>query len=384
MRCDFVVLGATGQQGRIASRDLLERGYSVLLCGRNKARVMPLLKKFPKHAQFAFVDLSNFTKTVQTLKHAKSSIVLNCAELNWNIPAMKAALAADMNYLDLGSDIPNTKLQLAMDAKFKKQGLTAITGCGSVPGIGNVMLSHAAQQLDSIETIEVGFLWNSNIKKFVIPFSMESIVEEFTEIAPVVEAGKFIDKVPLDTVRNRDHHAIGSQKQLIVRHSETYTFHKYFQHKGVKNVRFYAGFPEHSFEVIKMLIDLGFGSKKEIMVNGQKIIPLDFMSEVLKRLPVPKGYTEKEHLWVEVSGKEETTRRKILMECAVSTLKGWEDAGCNIDTGMSISIIAQLLYTEEIFTEGVFAPEAVVPPMVFFKELAKRGMIVTQNGKRIN
>lgn len=36
MNFDFVVLGATGMQGRIVVRDLLEKGYSVLLCGRDK------------------------------------------------------------------------------------------------------------------------------------------------------------------------------------------------------------------------------------------------------------------------------------------------------------------------------------------------------------
>ena len=42
---DFVVLGATGMQGRIVTKDLLESGYSVLLCGRDKKRVEKILKK---------------------------------------------------------------------------------------------------------------------------------------------------------------------------------------------------------------------------------------------------------------------------------------------------------------------------------------------------
>lgn len=36
MAFDFIVLGATGMQGRIVSRDLLETGYSVFLCGWEK------------------------------------------------------------------------------------------------------------------------------------------------------------------------------------------------------------------------------------------------------------------------------------------------------------------------------------------------------------
>ena len=46
MKYDFVVLDATGMQGRIVSRDLLENGYSVLLCGRDKPRVEQILNKY--------------------------------------------------------------------------------------------------------------------------------------------------------------------------------------------------------------------------------------------------------------------------------------------------------------------------------------------------
>ena len=48
MKFDFVVVGATGLQGKIASKDLLEKGYSVLLCGRDKTRVKHLLEDYKK------------------------------------------------------------------------------------------------------------------------------------------------------------------------------------------------------------------------------------------------------------------------------------------------------------------------------------------------
>ncbi len=44
MKYDFVVMGATGMQGRIVTKDLLKSGYSVLLCGRDESRVKDLLR----------------------------------------------------------------------------------------------------------------------------------------------------------------------------------------------------------------------------------------------------------------------------------------------------------------------------------------------------
>ena len=55
---DFIVLGATGMQGRIVSKDLFENGYSVLMCGRDKSRILHLLKKYKK-SSFRYVDIKN-------------------------------------------------------------------------------------------------------------------------------------------------------------------------------------------------------------------------------------------------------------------------------------------------------------------------------------
>ena len=101
-------------------------------------------------------------------------------------------------------------------------------------------------------------------------------------------------------------------------------------------------------------------------------------------VPIPKGYKEYENLWVKLIGVKDKKKKEILMECIVPTLKGWEDAGCNIDTGMPASIMAQMIKTGAIEEYGSFSPEGVVPPKPFFKELRKGHMKVMENGRVIN
>ncbi|MEK6899033.1 MAG: saccharopine dehydrogenase C-terminal domain-containing protein [Nanoarchaeota archaeon] len=383
MRYDFAVLGATGLQGKIASRDLLESGYSVLLCGRDKSRVDWLMRHYKKTG-FEHVDLRNISETTSVIKKSGAKIVINCAEGDWNLNALKACTSAGAHSLDLGSEIPMTKQQFAMHRALKGKNLIHITGCGSVPGIGNVMLRHATEDFDKIDSVEVGFAWNSNIKKFVVPFSMQSIIEEFTDPATNIENGKWKKVLPMSSVKMNHDDFVGEQEEFFVRHPETYTFYNYFKSKGLKNVRFYAEFPPHSFNVISMLIQLGFGNKEPIMVDGQKVVPVKVLTEVLKGLEIPKGYRENEDLWVDVYGKKGSIKKKIKMRCIVPTLPGWEDAGCNIDTGMTVSVMAQMIKDGRIDMKGSFAPEGVVPPDPFFKELRKRQMIVIRNGKVIN
>ena len=133
-----------------------------------------------------------------------------------------------------------------------------------------------------------------------------------------------------------------------------------------------------------MLIDLGFGSKDIITVNKSEVKILDYAREVLKEAKHPKNYREVENVWVKTTGKKESKEKTILMECITRTLKGFEFAGSNINTGMTISIMAQLLLQGKVNTTGITAPEACVPCAPFFKELAKRKITIYQDGKKIN
>ncbi len=385
MKYDFVVLGADGMQGLIVTKDLLQKGYSVLTADLYKTKISKLLHQFKNSKTvFKYIDLRNVEQTIKLLREAKSDIVINCADMYWNINVYKACVATKMNCVDLGSWIELTRQQLKMDKDFKEINRTAITGCGSVPGIGNVMLNYASEKFDKMTSVEVGFSWDSNIKKFVVPFSMKSILEEFTYDPRLVENGKWIRRKPLEIVRERNYRAIGKQKCFLVQHPELFTFYHYFKNKGLKNVKFFAGFPEHSLEKIYCLIDLGFHSDKPLKIEGVKVAPFDLLAPVLKKLNCPDGYEEQENLWVEISGTKNKKPEKILMECIVPPVKGWEDSGCNIDTGFPAVIMAEMIKDGRINSRGSFAPEAIIPSKDFFNELRKRNFVVYENGNPIN
>ena len=369
-------------QGRIVARDLLENGHSVFLADLYREPAEKILKR-PKTG-FDFVDLRNKKTTAALIKRINPSVVINCAEGDWNLNVYEVCLKAGYHVIDLGSDVPMTKAQLAMHSDFEKKNLIAVTGCGSTPGVNNIMLHHAHLLFDTLDTIELGFAWDSNIKKFVVPFSIQSIIEEFTDLAPIVKNRKFINMVPLENIEKRKFRAIGNQECFFVRHPETYTFYFYNKKDGLKNLRFYAGFPKHSADTIKTFINTGLGSYEPVIIDGKEVVPADVLTQALKKLPIPEGYTEKENLWVYVLGKKDSKPKKILMECIVDTLPGWEDAGCNIDTGMPASIIAQMVKDGRVTARGSWAPGPVVPCEEFFRELRIRKMIVYQNGKVIN
>lgn len=383
MTFDFCVLGATGMQGRICTRDLLENGYSVLLCGRDRARDAHILKKY-KRTAFKYIEATKIHTIHDAIKHSKANVVVNCMEGDWNYEVFKVCAKLGVNCIDLGSEIPVTKKQFALSPIMEKKKISGITGIGSVPGVGNIMLNYASKKFDKIHEIDAGFAWDSNIKTFVVPFSIESVLEEFTHPAPVVHNRHFKYKVPLKTVVKEFHKSIGKESEMFVRHPEQYTFLHYFRKMGLEDVKFYAGFPEHSFNMIVDMIKLGLDSEKAIDYFGTKIVPIEFLTQMLKKLKMPKGYKEKENLWIRIKGVQNGKKKEVLMECLVPPLKGWEDAGCNIDTGMPASILAQMVKKGSVTKFGCFSPEIGIPSSIFFKELRKRKMVVYENGKAVN
>lgn len=386
MAYDFLILGGSGMQGKITARDLIENGHSVYLADLFDDGAKKIQDRFPdKDIPFEKVNLMNLNPTIELIKKVQPSVVINCAEAECNLTVYKAALEAGVHVIDLGSSVPMTKKQLAMGPYFHEIDRIAITGCGSTPGINNVALHHAHTFLDTLKSVEAGFVWDSNIKEFVVPFSIMSIIYEFTDPAPYIEDCKWYTKNPLDTVEEREFRAIGKQKIFLVRHPETYTFFLYNQNDGIQNVHYYAGFPDHSYNKIVEFINSGQADdEKTIIVDGKETTELEKLSLSLRNRPFPEGYTEKENLWVKVIGTKNGEPKEMLMETIVDTLPGWEDAGCNIDTGMPASIIAQMIKDGRITARGSHAPGPVVPVQEFFKELRKRKMDVYQDGVLIN
>lgn len=383
-KADFLILGATGMQGKIVVRDLIEKGHKVFISSKNQANLEKVQEKYKVIGAKA-LDLSSKEEIIKLLQEVRPSVIINCAEGDWNLNVYQAALEGGVHVIDLGSDVPVTRKQMALNEDFKKKNLIAITGCGSTPGINNVMLSYATELFDSVDTIEAGFAWNSNIKIFVVPFSMESIIEEFTEPAPVVENKIWIEKAPLETVTNQKFREIGAQKVFLVRHPETETFFSHYKNLGVENVSFFAGFPEHSFNAILSYLNTGFAESGTVYIEGTGDVPLIKLTKVLQEIHnPPKEYTEKENLWVRVNGQKNGIKKEILMECIVPTLHNWKEAGCNIDTGFPASIIGQMILKGDVNQFGSFAPEAVIPHKQFFQALNGKEMKILMNGNEVN
>ena len=382
MTYDFVVIAANGIQGRIVSRMLLEDGHTVLLCANDDFRMDKLIE-YPK-ADFALIDLRRMDRVRRVVKKSNAKVIVNCAVDDFNLAVTKMALELGIHMVDLGSEKQMLYDQLALDKDFKEKNITCITGMGSTPGITNVMLRYVRPQFDTIHTVHVGFSWDSNQPVFVTPFSIDAISYEFSEPAELFENGEFIHRFPDEATVNYYYKSIGKQKTRHTKHIEHHSFYEYLKDAGIQNIAVFSSFPAHSYNALRTLVDLGFTSKEPIQIEGALIKPLDFTMEVVRRIAVPEGYTEKENLWLKVFGKKDGKDAVSEMDVVAGTLPGWEDATCNIDTGFPAAITAEMIFDGRLAERGVFSPEFMIPHEPFFEELGKRKIAIYENGKRIN
>lgn len=369
-------------QGRIVSRFLLEEGYNVLLCANDDYGIEKLVDH-PK-ADFALIDLRRMDRVKRVVKKSGASVVVNCAIDDFGLVVTKMALDFGMHYLDLGTEEPMYLEQMKLSSAFKEKNLVGVVGIGSTPGVTNIMLRYAKDKFDTIETVHVGFAWDSNMPKFIVPFSIDAIEWEFTQKAKVLEDGVFTEKSINECSVDYYYKTIGKQRTIYAIHMEPLTFYEFLKDKGVKNIYRMASYPPHSYIGIKTLIELGFLSRENIDFHDFSARPLDVTSEILRRIPVPEGYTEKENLFLKIFGAKDGKPLNIEMDCTAGTLPEWEDATCNIDTGFPAAILARMIFKNEISERGVFSPEFLVPPEPFFAELGRKKIWIYENGKRIN
>jgi saccharopine dehydrogenase-like NADP-dependent oxidoreductase len=322
-----------------------------------------------------------------TIRAAGCPTVINCADDYYNDNVFDACLLAGVNHIDMGGDLVGTRRRMARSAQFKRNGLTVITGCGSVPGIGGVMLRYLSRLFSRLTRVESGFAWDSNKTDFVPPFFLFVVMYELSERAQVLRNGRLTSLPSMSLKRTRAFSGVGRQTVYAVPHPEVWTYKKHFP--TIRDATFWAGFPRHSLEVIKALIEVGLNRNKPIATvidSGDALIhPCDFITAICKEIKFPDGYEESENLWTEVWGRSNGHVAHHKMECIVPPIKGYERFGCNVDTAFPACELAMLVHHRTITERGVFCTESnCIPNALFLERMKQCGFSFRVDGQPCN
>lgn len=376
-----LVVGASGQMGAMTVRDLVDfYDAEVIAADLNLERVKNVVKSTKsKKSEAIKLDASDS----QALKKAMKGVdvVLNCAWYELNMKIMPAAIEAGAHYTDLGGFYFGTMKQLKLNKQAKDAGVTCVLGIGSSPGITNLCGMAASKKLDKVDTINIYCTWGTkdNLDDAMFPaYSVRTVMDELTQEPMIVENGKHKPVPPMSgEVEVTFPEPVGKIVAGYIKHSETATMAEYIG-KGTKNVSFRIGFPPNDIRTFKTLVQLGFGSTKNIAgVSPKDYITTMYLNAVTSGRDSTEVIDEFDYFRVDTIGKKDGMPARI-----THYVNTWNDRKRGIssgrDTATPPSIAAAWLAGGKIKKRGVLPPEGCIDPEPFFYDLGKRKILVEE------
>src|SRR5262245_35872561 len=321
----------------------------------------------------ATLDARDETATARLLEGHDA--VLNCVTYYFNVPIMRAALAARVPYSDLGGLYHGSVKQFALHEDFVRAGVPALLGMGSTPGITNVMAGVLARGLDAVDAIQVrvGCIDRGASGPLPVPYALDTVLDEFS-LEPMVFRDGRPEAVPPMSGRETIEFPppVGRAEALYTLHSEVAMFPRSFP--GLREASFKVAFEPSFTEKVRFLVELGFASRDR---NGGAASPREVLIALAARQAAPAGDpNDCDAIRVDLAGRLDGKPVRRRAEMIALPHPTWKVAAGSLDTGVPLSIAGQLLASRTIATPGVLCPETAVPGDLFFEMLERRGLRV--------
>ncbi len=380
----IIVLGGAGAMGRVTVRALSEYADidKITVADYNKGRAQEVAAA-QKSAKIGAqqIDVNDFERLTQLVRGA--DVVLSAVDYVFNPPILNACIAEKAHYADLGGLFHGTRRLMDMHAQVEAAGITAILGIGGTPGITNLLARAAVDKLDSVESIKVQLGCSDETPSrapLVAPYSIRTILDEFTKQAQVFQDGRWHPQQPLSGQEELIFPLpVGRATAIHSLHSECASFPASFRDKGIGYVSFKIAFPGDFLHKLKFLVDIGFGSDEPINVRGARVSPREVLARLLETAPVEDVEPQDcDVLRIVASGSAAGKAVEITNQVVVLPYKRWGISAGALDTGTPLAIAGHMLASGEITRRGALGPELCVPVESFFHELARYDMHVTE------
>ena len=368
----IVILGAAGAMAEVVRRDLHEFAPAAEV---SIVDLKDLAAKYPTERP-ATVDVRDEAATARLL--AGHDAVLNCVTYYWNLPVMRAALAARVPYSDLGGLYHGSKQQFELHDEFVAAGVPALLGMGSTPGITNAMAGFLARELDAVHEahVRVGCLDRGSTAAggpLPIPYALDTVLDEFALEPYVVEAGRAHPVPPRSGEEEIDFPLpVGRMRAIYTLHSEVAMFERSFP--GLTGASFKVAFEPAFMDKVRFLVELGFANR-EPRIGG--VSPRQMLLALGADQASPGGEPDDcDCLRVDLAGEIDGRSVRRRGEAIIGPHREWGFGAGALDTGVPLSIAGVLLAERAVATPGVLCPETALPFERFFAELEKRGIRV--------
>ena len=296
-------------------------------------------------------------------------VVLNSAGpfFRFGVPILTAAIDEGKHYSDICDDWQPTVEMLKLSERAKQKNVTAVIGLGASPGIVNLLCVKAATELDEVDTIVSAWKLSGAVNDddgFTQPAAAAHVdaaavhlMHCLSEKIRVLRAGEAIDTTPLEHSQI-DFPTLGALDVWSLGHPEAVTLVRRFPE--LQNC--YNGM----LGIDEIVDDLR--QVANAVADGQLSV------DDAARLLAADGGREARQTRLAKNEREDVPgalayaagRKNGQAASAGAFIKNRPVGGMATITGIPHALFLPMLHQQQLQQSGVFAPEEVVNPDVFF------------------
>ncbi len=285
-----MILGAGGV-GSVVTHKCAQLPHvfsEIILASRTESKCKAIAEQVPGTIRTAQVNADNVAELSALLKKEQPELVINVALPYQDLSIMDACLEASVHYMDTANYEPldtakfEYSWQWAYQERFEKAGLTALLGSGFDPGATNVFTAYIAKhyfdEIHELDIIDVN--GGDHGYPFATNFNPEINIREITATCRHWEGGQFVSSPPLSKkAQFTCPENVGRYNIYRMYHEELESLSKHFP--SLKRAQFWMSFSDNYLKHLEVLGNVGMTGIEPIDYNGQQIVPVQFLAQLL-------------------------------------------------------------------------------------------------------
>jgi len=376
------VLGGAGHIGSGVVRELVKRApdAEVVIADKNLEEAKELVTELGGKISVQSVDADDSKSLIRVMKDVDVAINAIGPYYVFGVKVLKAAIDAKTNFVDIDDDYDATKACLELHEKARKAGIAAIIGLGATPGLTNVLAKYGSEKLDKVDEIHTSWAWTA-IDPFMGPAIIAHYFHASTGDVPTYRDGKWVEVSALSEPEVVEFPPPLSEIEVYnVGHPEPVTIPRYI--KGLKVVTNKGTvWPSFMAKASKIFADLGLISLKEFTLKGVTMPVRDVAVQFVMSIPeltpaetISALATEAEERYGEYALEGVGLKVRVKGESQGKVTCYSYGVACRsavVCTALPAALGALMVARGEVKERGAFAPEGVIDPNKFLKQIVK-------------
>ena len=379
-----VVLGGCGVVGRntVSALQRFSNVQEIVIADRDEYSALELANEHSAHTIATVIDVSDHSALANLL--TGTAVVVNATGpyYQYGVRVLRACIESGCHYVDVNDDWGPTLDMLALSDEARRAGITAIVGIGVSPGISNLAAVRAMQSLDTVHTVMTAWTLDTTVVEYIQAVGDNvaalgktgaaiHLMHQASGSIRIYQGGAYADVPPLESVQV-DYPSIGPVEAYTIGHPEPVTLPRL--QKGLQNRLNLMIASDLLIELIRTAAEEINAGRMNAVAAAQAVL-----SGLEKRIDEFKAHmvfeSKAPRRFALAMGRVDGSLKTVAV-APVTDPPG----GAGFVAGLVTALWRRVMRDDIAEFNGVFAPEEILAPKLFFDALTEH---LTLSGQEI-